>query len=249
VIEARGLRKVYASRRGAVTALDGLDLSAAAGEFVAVVGPSGCGKSTLLYILGGFIRASGGEVTVDGAPVAGPDPRRGIVFQEFALFPWKTVLGNVTYGLAEQRVPRRERAERARAYLDMVHLSGFERHYPKELSGGMRQRVALARALIVDPDILLMDEPFGAVDAQTRVVLQQELLQIWERTRKTVVFVTHSVDEALFLSDRVYVLSHRPARVKEVVDVGLPRPRDPEAVLGMPEYRELHRDVWALLRG
>jgi NitT/TauT family transport system ATP-binding protein len=247
-IEARDLRKVYASRRGRVTALDGLDFSAEAGEFVAIVGPSGCGKSTFLYIVGGFIDASAGEVTVDGAPVTGPDPARGIVFQEFVLFPWRTVLGNVTYGLAERGVPRRERAERARRYIDMVKLNGFERHYPKELSGGMKQRVALARSLIMDPDILLMDEPFGAVDAQTRVVLQGELLEIWERTRKTVLFVTHSVDEALFLADRVYVLSHRPARVREVVDVGLPRPRDPEGVLGMPEYRDLHRRIWSLLR-
>jgi len=248
-IQTRALRKVYASRRGSVPAIDGLDFSARPGEFVSIVGPSGCGKSTFLYILGGFVDASGGEVTVDGAPVIGPDRTRGIVFQEFVLFPWKTVLGNVTYGLVEQGVPRRERAERARAYIDMVKLGGFEKHYPKELSGGMKQRVALARALIVDPDVLLMDEPFGAIDAQTRIGLQQELLEIWERTRKTVVFVTHSVDEALLLSDRVYVLSHRPARVLDVVEVGLPRPRDPEALLGLPQYRELHRRIWALLHG
>jgi NitT/TauT family transport system ATP-binding protein len=248
-IQTRALRKVYASRRGSVPAIDGLDFSARPGEFVSIVGPSGCGKSTFLYILGGFVDASGGEVTVDGAPVIGPDPARGIVFQEFVLFPWKTVLGNVTYGLVEQGVPRRERAERARGYIDMVKLGGFEKHYPKELSGGMKQRVALARALIVDPDVLLMDEPFGAIDAQTRIGLQQELLEIWERTRKTVVFVTHSVDEALLLSDRVYVLSNRPARVLDVVEVALPRPRDPEALLGVPQYRELHRRIWALLHG
>ena len=178
-----------------------------------------------------------------------PIPGAAIVFQEFVLFPWKTVMGNVTYGLAEQGVPRRERAALARRYIDMVKLGGFEKHYPKELSGGMKQRVALARSLIMDPDVLLMDEPFGAIDAQTRVGLQEELLEIWERTRKTVVFVTHSVDEALYLSDRVYVLSHRPARVLEVVEVDLPRPRDPEALLGMPEYRELHQRIWSLLRG
>jgi NitT/TauT family transport system ATP-binding protein len=247
-IEARGVRKVYATRRGSVTAIDGLDFAARRGEFVAIVGPSGCGKSTLLYILGGFVPATDGVATVDGARIAGPDPSRGIVFQEFVLFPWKTVLGNVTYGLAERGVPRRERAERARHYLELVKLGGFERHYPKELSGGMQQRVALARSLVVDPDVLLMDEPFGAVDAQTRVVLQSELLAIWERTRKTVVFVTHSVDEALYLSDRVYVLSPRPARVRAVLDVRLPRPRDPEGVLALPEYRELHRHIWSLLR-
>jgi NitT/TauT family transport system ATP-binding protein len=247
-ITARGLRKEYASRRGSVTAIDGLDFAAAAGDFVSVVGPSGCGKSTFLYILGGFIAPSEGTVTVGGAPVAGPDPARGIVFQDLALFPWKTVLGNVAYGLAARGVPRAERDARARAYIDLVKLTSFEHHYPKELSGGMRQRVALARSLITEPDVLLMDEPFGAVDAQTRLTLQGELLQIWERTRKTVVFVTHSVDEALYLSDWVYVLSARPARVKEIVGVGLPRPRDPEAMLEEPRYRALHRHVWALLR-
>ena len=248
-LQARGLRKVYRSRRGSTIALDGLDLTARAGEFVSIVGPSGCGKSTLLYILGGFVEATAGQATVDGSPICGPDPTRGIVFQEFVLFPWKTVLGNVTYGLAAQGVPRRERAARAQPYIDMVKLGGFERHYPKELSGGMKQRVALARSLIMDPDVLLMDEPFGAVDAQTRLGLQTELLQIWERTRKTVVFVTHSVEEALYLSDRVYVLSPRPARVREVLDVSLPRPRDPDEILGLAAYRELHRRIGSLLRG
>jgi NitT/TauT family transport system ATP-binding protein len=247
-IETRGIHKVYASRRGRVTAIDGLDFEARPGEFVSIVGPSGCGKSTFLYILGGFVDATEGEVSVDGVPIKGPDPARGIVFQEFVLFPWKTVMGNVTYGLAERGVPRRERAEQARTYIDMVKLTGFEKHYPKELSGGMKQRVALARSLIMDPDILLMDEPFGAVDAQTRTVLQEELLQIWERTQKTVLFVTHSVEEALYLSDRVYVLSGRPARVKEVVEVSLPRPRDPEAIIGLPEYGELHQRIWSLLQ-
>jgi NitT/TauT family transport system ATP-binding protein len=247
-LAACGVRKAYVTRRASVTALDGLDLAARPGEFVSIVGPSGCGKSTLLYILAGFIEAGAGEVTMDGEPITGPDPARGIVFQEFVLFPWKTVLGNVTYGLGEQGVPRRERAERARRYLEMVKLTGFERHFPKELSGGMKQRVALARSLIMDPEVLLMDEPFGAVDAQTRIVLQQELLQIWERTRKTVLFVTHSVDEALHLSDRVYVLSSRPARVRDVIDVDLPRPRDPEAILALPEYSRLHRRIWSLLQ-
>ena len=247
-IEARGVCKVFESPRGQVRAIDGIDLVAQPGEFISIVGPSGCGKSTFLYIVGGFVAASGGTLTVDGAPVQRPDPSRGIVFQEFVLFPWKTVLGNVMYGLAERGVPRRERRERAQAYIDMVHLSGFEKHYPKELSGGMKQRVALARTLIMDPDILLMDEPFGAIDAQTRVVLQTELLQIWERTKKTVLFVTHSVEEALYLSDRIYVLSGRPSRVREVIDVDLPRPRDAEAIVGTPRYGELHRRVWSLLQ-
>jgi NitT/TauT family transport system ATP-binding protein len=236
-IEARGLGKAY----GAVTALDGLDLDARSGELVSIVGPSGCGKSTLLYIVGGFVESDAGSVTVGGAPVTGPDPSRGIVFQEFALFPWKTVLGNVAYGL--RGMPRRERAEKARRYIELVKLGGFERAYPKQLSGGMKQRVALARSLIMDPAVLLMDEPFGAVDAQTRVVLQRELLQIWERTRMTVLFVTHSVEEALLLADRVYVLTSRPARVKDVVEVALPRPRDPDE----PRLRELHRRIWGRL--
>jgi NitT/TauT family transport system ATP-binding protein len=247
-LAARGLGKVYATRGAKVAAIDGLDFSAAGGEFVSVVGPSGCGKSTLLHILAGFVEPSAGEVTADGAPIRGPDPARGVVFQEFMLFPWKTVLGNVAYGLAEQGVPRRERAERARRYLALVKLDDVERSFPKELSGGMKQRVALARSLIMDPDVLLMDEPFGAVDAQTRIVLQQELLALWERTRKTVVFVTHSVDEALHLSDRVYVLSPRPARVRAVVDVDLLRPREPEAILALPEYSRLHNRIWSLLR-
>jgi NitT/TauT family transport system ATP-binding protein len=231
-----------------VTAIDGLDFSARPGELVSIVGPSGCGKSTFLYILAGFVEATDGTVTAGGRPIAGPDPSRGIVFQEFALFPWKTVLGNVAFGLAALGVPRRERAQRAQRYVDLVELTGFERHYPKELSGGMKQRVALARALVMDPDVLLMDEPFGAVDAQTRIVLQQELLRIWQRTGKTVVFVTHSVDEALHLSDRVYVLSSRPARVLDVVTVDLPRPRDHEAILALPEYSPLHGRIWRLLQ-
>ena len=239
-IRACGVRKVYEGRRAGVTAIDEVDLAAEAGEFVSIVGPSGCGKSTLLHIVGGFVEPTAGEVSVEGT--------RGVVFQELALFPWKTVLGNVAYGLAEQGVPRRERAQRAGRYVALVKLAGFEHAYPKELSGGMKQRVALARSLIVDPDILLMDEPFGAVDAQTRVALQGELLSLWERMRKTVLFVTHSVDEALYLSDTVYVLSSRPARVKEVVRVALPRPRDPEAILALPEYRALHGRIWSLLQ-
>jgi NitT/TauT family transport system ATP-binding protein len=247
-IEARGLRKVFSSRRGEVVAIDGLDFTANTGEFVSIVGPSGCGKSTFLYIVGGFVDATSGTLTCDGEPVTSPDPSRGIVFQEFVLFPWKTVMGNVTYGLAEQGVPRSERRERAQTLIETVKLSGFETHYPKELSGGMKQRVALARTLIMDPDVLLMDEPFGSLDAQTRVVLQSELLQLWEGAKKTVLFVTHSVDEAIYLADKVYVLSSRPARVKAVMDVDLPRPRDPEAILGTPEYTRLHQRIWGLLQ-
>ena len=246
-IEATSVRKVFASRRGEVVALDSVDVAASPGEFVSIVGPSGSGKSTFLYIVGGFIEPTDGTIAVGGEPITGPGPDRGIVFQEFVLFPWKTVLGNVTYGLAQKGVPRRERRELARTYLEMVKLTGFEKHYPKELSGGMKQRVALARTLIMDPAVLLMDEPFGSIDAQTRAVLQKELLEIWERTQKTVLFVTHAVDEAILLSDRIYVFSHRPATVKAVIDVDLPRPRDPEEILGTKTYGELHRRIWRLL--
>lgn len=246
-IEAKGVRKIFPSRRGEVVALAGVDISVRSGEFVSIVGPSGSGKSTFLYIVGGFVEPTAGTVAVGNELVTRPGPDRGIVFQEFVLFPWKTVLGNVTYGLAEKGVPRKERQRLARTYLELVKLTGFEKHYPKELSGGMKQRLALARTLIMDPAVLLMDEPFGSIDAQTRAVLQKELLQIWERTQKTVLFVTHAVDEAIFLSDRIYVFSHRPARVKAVIDVDLPRPRDPEEILGTQRYGELHRQIWKLL--
>jgi NitT/TauT family transport system ATP-binding protein len=246
-IEAAGVRKRYASRRGDVLAVDGVDLVVRPGELVVLVGPSGCGKSTVLHILGGFVPATAGEVRLDGVPVTGPDPSRGIVFQESSLFPWLTVLGNVTFGLARLGVTRRARLARARELIGLVRLSGFEGHYPKELSGGMQQRAALARALATDPAVLLMDEPFGALDAQTRVKLQAELLAIWERTRKTIVFVTHAIDEALYLADRVYVLSPRPASVRAVLDVDLPRPRHHEELLGLDRYVDLHRRIRDLL--
>ncbi|HKU94904.1 MAG TPA: ABC transporter ATP-binding protein [Vineibacter sp.] len=206
-------------------ALADISLDVAAGAFVSILGPSGCGKSTLLYIVGGFIPPSTGEVLVNGARVNGPSPDRGPVFQEFALFPWKTVLGNVMYGLERQGVGRQQAQARARELIAMVHLSGYEDFYPKELSGGMKQRVAIARTLAYGPSILLMDEPFGSLDAHTRTRLQNDLLEIWERDRKTVLFVTHSVEEAVFLSDRVVMMSRSPGHLKEVIDIDLPRPR------------------------
>ena len=227
MIAIDGLSKSFAA---ALTAKDRLALSdislqIAEGEFVSIVGPSGCGKSTLLYMVGGFVAPSRGAVSVAGKPVTGPGPDRGPVFQEFALFPWKTVLGNVMYGLLQQGMSRPEAEAKARALISLVHLTGYERFYPKELSGGMKQRVAIARTLAYGPTILLMDEPFGALDAHTRTGLQNELLEIWERDRKTVLFVTHSVEEAVFLSDRVVVLTRSPGRVKATVDIDLPRPR------------------------
>lgn len=249
-VATSGLGKAFRSaRRGTVVALEHIDLEAAEGEFVTIVGPSGSGKSTFLYVVGGFVPATSGTVAVDGTPVTAPGIDRGVVFQEFALFPWRTVLGNVTYGLARQGVGKREREEQARELLQLVGLDeSIEHLYPKELSGGMKQRVAIARTLATDPDVLLMDEPFGALDAQTRAVLQTELLEIWERTRKTVLFVTHSVEEAIYLSDRIYVFSHRPGRVKEIIDVSLPRPRDREGMLQHPDYPQLHQRIWDLLR-
>ena len=235
-----GLSKSFNRRDGrAHLALTEIDLEVAPGEFVSILGPSGCGKSTLLYIVGGFVFPSRGTVEVSGRPVTGPGPDRGPVFQEFALFPWKTVLGNVAYGLREAGASRREAEARAAALIERVGLKGYEAFFPKELSGGMKQRVAIARTLAYDPAILLMDEPFGALDAHTRVRLQNDLLGLWERDRKTVLFVTHSVEEAVFLSDRVVVMTRQPGRLKVAVQVGLPRPRQRKQLLLDARYQRL----------
>jgi NitT/TauT family transport system ATP-binding protein len=244
MIEIERLSKTFdTARRARHLALSDISLDIGDGEFVSILGPSGSGKSTLLYIVGGFIAPSEGTVRVKGSPVTGPGPDRGPVFQEFALFPWKTVLGNITYGLDHQGVPRAEAAARAAALIEMVHLKGYENFYPKELSGGMKQRVAIARTLAYRPSILLMDEPFGALDAHTRTQLQRELLDIWERDRKTVLFVTHSVEEAVFLSDRVVVLTRSPGRIKEIIDVALPRPRVRADLLLDARYQKLVVDI------
>src|SRR6266550_972037 len=228
-------------------ALSEISLTIGGGAFVSILGPSGCGKSTLLYIVGGFVAPSSGAVRVKGAAVTGPGPDRGPVFQEFALFPWKTVLGNVMYGLIEQGAPKKIAADRAHALIEMVHLKGYENFYPKELSGGMKQRVAIARTLAYGPSILLMDEPFGALDAHTRTGMQHELLEIWERDRKTVLFVTHSVEEAVFLSDRVVVLTRSPGRIKQVVDIDLPRPRRRAELLVDRSYQEYVVEIEKLM--
>src|SRR6187401_2495796 len=210
---------LYRPPRGReVLALDQVSLHVANREFVALLGPSGCGKSTLLYLIGGFLPVETGTILVDGKKVTGPGPDRGIVFQHFALFPWKTVRGNILYGLERQGMPKEEREKRAMDFIDLVGLSGFEDSYPSQLSGGMKQRTAIARTLAIDPKILLMDEPFGALDAQTRGLMQSELLRIWQRTPKTVIFVTHDVQEAVYLADRVAVMSARPGRIKTIVD-------------------------------
>jgi len=209
---------LYRPPRGReVLALDQVSLAVGNREFVALLGPSGCGKSTLLYLIGGFMPVEKGTIQVDGKPVAKPGPDRGIVFQHFALFPWKTVRANILYGLERQGMPREEREKRAMAFIDLVGLSGFEDSYPSQLSGGMKQRTAIARTLAFDPKILLMDEPFGALDAQTRGLMQAELLRIFQRTPKTVIFVTHDVQEAVLLADRVAVMSARPGRIKTIV--------------------------------
>jgi NitT/TauT family transport system ATP-binding protein len=238
---------VYRPARGRpVLALDDVSLGVRDREFVALLGPSGCGKSTLLYLIGGFLPVETGAILVEGKPITGPGPDRGIVFQHFALFPWKTVLKNVLYGLEKQGIPRDQRERRARAFIDLVGLSGFEDSYPAQLSGGMKQRAAIARTLAIDPRILLMDEPFGALDAQTRSLMQTELLRIWQHSRKTVIFVTHDVQEAVFLAERVAVMSARPGRVKEIVDIRLDK-EDPE----LPRTRafvETVDHVWGLVR-
>ena len=219
-------------------ALLDISLSVADGAFVSILGPSGCGKSTLLYIVGGFVQPTKGTAKMKGEAIRGPGPDRGPVFQEFALFPWKTVLGNVMYGPRQQGVKYAEAEAQSKALLEMVGLKGFEDFYPKELSGGMKQRVALARTLAYHPEVLLMDEPFGALDAHTRTRLQNDLLNIWERDRKTVLFVTHSVEEAVFLSDKVVMMTRSPGRIRQVIDIDLPRPRRRAELLLDPRYQK-----------
>jgi NitT/TauT family transport system ATP-binding protein len=246
-LEVIGLRKSYARDGRTLEVLDLGRLSVADGEFVTVVGPSGCGKSTLLHILGGFIPAEAGAIRVHGREVVGPGPDRGMVFQEFSLFPWRTVSGNVGWGLEVRGAPTAERRAVVDRYLELTGLSEFRDHLPGELSGGMKQRVALARVLAFDPEVLLMDEPFGSLDAQTRETMQEELIRIWERTGKTIFFVTHDIDEAVYLGDRVLVLSARPARVREEVAVALPRPRGVVARKSTA-FLECKNRIWDLIR-
>ena len=246
-IVVQGVSHTYRPARGReVQALDDVSLEVAPREFVALLGPSGCGKSTLLYLLGGFLPIERGSIAVEGAPVTAPGPDRGIVFQHFALFPWKTVRANVLYGLEKMGLEREARERRAQAYIDLVGLAGFEDSYPSQLSGGMKQRAAIARTLAIDPKILLMDEPFGALDAQTRSLMQAELLAIWQRTPKTVIFVTHDVQEAVYLAQRVVVMSARPGRVKAVVETRFDH-ADPHILRSKP-FVEKVDEVWGLVR-
>jgi NitT/TauT family transport system ATP-binding protein len=239
MIHIEQLGKTFQTSRGTPhTAIQDISLDVPEGQFVSILGPSGCGKSTLLYMVGGFEPVTAGQIQVNGKVVQGPGPDRGPVFQEYALFPWKTVLGNVAYGLREQGVSRREAEARAMAWLEKVKLKDYAHFYPRELSGGMRQRAAIARTLAYEPKILLMDEPFGALDAHTRLTLQAELLSLWEQLHNTVLFVTHSVDEAVYLSDRVVVLTGTPGRVREIVSIELPRPRVRAELLRNLTYQE-----------
>jgi NitT/TauT family transport system ATP-binding protein len=229
-------------QRGRVLAVDNVSAAIADREFVCIVGPSGCGKSTLLNVVGGLVHANTGEVLVDGQPIAGPGPDRGMVFQSYTLYPWLSVRANIEFGLKLAKVSASERRRVSDRLIELVRLEGFADTYPKALSGGMRQRVAIARALANNPRVLLMDEPFGALDAQTRALMQELLLDVWNRDGRTVVFVTHDIDEAIFLADRVLIMSHRPGRIRLELPVPLPRPRG-YALLATPEFGELKRQV------
>ncbi len=243
-VEVRDVKKIFATSRGEVVALNGVSLGIRENEFVCIVGPSGCGKSTILNIMAGLEKPTSGEIIVDGVKVERPGPERGVVFQQYALFPWLTVRKNVEFGLRLKGLGNAEIKRITDHYINMVALDDFKDAYPKELSGGMKQRVAIARAYAMNPSLLLMDEPFGALDAQTRTQLQSELLQTWERERKTCFFITHDVDEAVILSQRVVIMSARPGRIKEVVEVDIPYPRTQETKLS-PRYTEIKNHVWS----
>jgi ABC-type nitrate/sulfonate/bicarbonate transport system ATPase subunit len=236
-VRIQGLSKAFHTNGHEIRVLENIDLDVRDGELVCILGPSGCGKSTLLNIVGGFLPASSGEVMIDGSPVRAPDPRRIFVFQERGVFPWLTVEGNIGFGISG--LPPKEKAARIAHYVQLVGLEGFESAYPQELSGGMKQRVEVARALAVNPDVLYLDEPFGALDSITRLIMRSELLRIWEAEKKTILFVTHDIEESCQLADRVVVLSARPGSIRRVVDVDMPHPRD----LSSPRYLALRDSI------
>lgn len=249
-IEARGVAIAYQMARGQepLVALRGMDVTVRDGEFLVVVGPSGCGKSTFLNVVGGLFQPSEGELLVGGKPVKGPGPDRAMVFQDYALLPWRSVYDNVKFGLEVQGRLAKDSDERIRHFISLVGLEGFEQSYPRELSGGMRQRVGLARALVTEPRILLMDEPFAAIDAITRETMQDELLRIVAETKQTCVFITHSVDEAIVLGDRIVVLTDRPGKVRGVIEVDIERPRTVNTLRHHPRYADIRDELWRLLR-
>jgi ABC-type nitrate/sulfonate/bicarbonate transport system ATPase subunit len=249
IISVKDVTHQYATEgRETTLALSDVNLEVGRNEFVTLLGPSGCGKTTLMRAIGGLLTPSEGSITVNGKPVRGPNQDCAVVFQSFALMPWASVLKNVMFGLEMRGAPKATREEKARAAIAQVGLEGFENKLPKELSGGMQQRVGLARALVVSSPILLMDEPFGALDQQTRRFMQEELLGLWQKDQRTVIFVTHDMEEAILLADRVVLMSARPGRIDEVIDVSFTRPRDPEVVERQPEFTEIKEYLWNRLR-
>jgi NitT/TauT family transport system ATP-binding protein len=248
-ISVREITKTFPVRTAPaqIAAIDRVSFDVRAGEFLVIVGPSGCGKSTLLDLIAGLTEPASGAVLLDDRPVTGPGLDRGVVFQQYALFPWRTAQANIEFGLEVKGIGRRERQQRAREVLDLVGLSAFGDRYPHELSGGMKQRVAIARSLAYEPDVLLMDEPYAALDAQTRESLQDELLGIWRRTGTTIVFITHSIDEAVYLGERVAVMTSRPGRIKQFVDVQLDEPAAGEDPRSTPAFTAKRREIWELL--
>ncbi len=243
ILEIKDLMKAFPKKKGEMLAIADFDLNVDEGEFVCILGPSGCGKTTILRIIAGLETQTRGKILLNGKEISGPGSDRGMVFQEFALFPWRTVRRNVEFGLELKGVPAEERRARTQKFIDLVGLNGFEDYHPYQLSGGMKQRVGIARALANEPAILLMDEPFGALDAQTRNLMQKELLRIWSETRKTVIFITHSVDEAVFLADRIVVMTARPSSIGEIYEIKWPRPRDRAS----PEFAALRKQILAQL--
>ena len=242
-VQIKAVEKIYEGRNGKTVALNGVNMDIYDNEFICVVGPSGCGKSTLLNIIAGLHEPTSGAAYLDGKKIEGTGVERGVVFQQYALFPWRTVLKNVMFPLEMKKTPKAEAEAIAMKYIKAVGLEGFENSYPKELSGGMKQRVAIARAYAADPEVLLLDEPFGALDAQTRVQLQTELLETWQKEKKTCFFITHDVDEAIILAQRVIIMSARPGRIKKIVDVDIPYPRT-QATKTDPRFLELKTEVW-----
>ncbi|MHC1710296.1 MAG: ABC transporter ATP-binding protein [Methanomassiliicoccales archaeon] len=243
ILEIKNLRKSFPKKKEEMLAIADFDLDVEEGEFVCILGPSGCGKTTILRIIAGLETQTRGQILLNGKEISGPGSDRGMVFQEFALFPWRTVRRNIEFGLELKGIPPEERRERTQKFIELVGLNGFEDYHPYQLSGGMKQRVGIARALANEPAILLMDEPFGALDAQTRNLMQKELLRIWSETRKTVIFITHSVDEALFLADRIVVMTARPSSIGQIYEIKWPRPRDRAS----PEFAALRKQILAQL--
>jgi NitT/TauT family transport system ATP-binding protein len=246
-IDVRNLGISFQTKAGTVNAVDGISINVQPGEFVSLIGPSGCGKSTLLNVVAGFLEPTSGQAVLDGHAIRGPGSDRGVVFQQYSLFPWMTVRKNVEFGLKLKGFSASERETQARTLLGLAGLLSFENHYPDQLSGGMKQRVGIVRALATSPQVLLMDEPFGALDSQTRVVMQEILTNMWQRLRISVLFITHDIEEAVFLSDRIYVMTARPGRIKSEIVVPLPRPRTPE-MTGTPQFMQLVRTIKTLIR-